>query len=379
MTSAGIDKIENVLSVDGSLSTDELATLTRISSEQLTLLLEEMYAQSKVGIKNGKWRLLSKTSFGAELKQLREDALIAINEAQSTLQKANKFGINTKSEEERLNNAKLKLDEKDLSNATKFANECKNHLDEEINEYDEAAKRNANQSLDFAYSKLKEAEKLGINVSNAQDLHKKAILEFDNIEYEKAIGYAEKCKKSAEEEISRYNHAKEQIRASKDIVENIKRVTPIPKAEKLIGTAESSLKVGNYNNAFKFVKQAEEEAFRLKKDYETQKEVSDFISSTESEITKIKSSGVRISKSEKLIEQAKSELSKNNFERAKELSNEAERLVHERKSGYELTFKLISEAERILNETKNKGVIISSDLLIKSKQAFDTGDYDPTL
>ena len=127
MKSAGIDRIENVLSVEGSLSTDELATLTRISSEQLTSLLEGMYAQSKVGIKNGKWRLLSKTSFGAELKQLREEALIAINEAHSTLQKANKFGINTKSEEERLNNAKLKLDEKDFSNATKFANECKNH------------------------------------------------------------------------------------------------------------------------------------------------------------------------------------------------------------------------------------------------------------
>jgi len=45
-------------------------------------------------------------------------------------------------------------------------------------------------------------------MSDAKDLHKKAILEFDNREYEKAIEYAEKCKKAAEDEISRYNHAK---------------------------------------------------------------------------------------------------------------------------------------------------------------------------
>jgi len=408
-----------------------------------------------------------------------------------------------------LNNAKLKLDEKDFSNAAKLANECRDSLERKINEYKQAAERSAKQALDSAYSKIKEAEKLGIDVSDAKDLHKKAILEFDNRAYEKAIEYAEKCKKAAEDEIRKYNHAKEQIEASKDIVKGIKKLISIPKAEELIEKAESALKVGNYNNAVKFAKEAEGEALRVKKDYENYKETSefissieseisrikssgvkipksnelieqakselnnnserakelareakrialerkeeykralnsissakttisgaknsgvtvssaedllnkakssldegkykeafelskqaeeealrlkethenytetsDFISSIDSEITKIKSSGVKILKSDDLIEQAKSELNKNNFEIAKELAEKAKRIAYERKSGYELAFRSISEAERILNETKNKGVIISSDLLTKSKQAFDDGDYEESV
>ena len=145
-----------------------------------------------------------------KLKQSREEALNAIGSAQSTLQNAKKLSINTKSEEEKLNNAKLKLDEKDFSNAAKLANECRDSLNLKIKDY-KAAERSAKQILEFAYSKIKEAEKLGINVSDAKDLHRKALSEFDKREYEKAIEYAEKCKKAAEDEISRYNHAKEQM------------------------------------------------------------------------------------------------------------------------------------------------------------------------
>jgi len=230
---------------------------------------------------------------GNAAKALKKIALNAINEAQSLLQQAKKLGINTKNEEEKLNNAKLKLDGKGFSKAAKLANECKNSLEREISEYRQA-ERSAKQSLDLAYSKIKEAENLGINVSDAKDLHKKAISKFDNRAYEKAIEYAEKCKKAAEDEIRKYNHAKEQIEASKDIVKGIKKLVSIPKAEELIEKAESALKVGNYNSAVKFAKEAEGEALRVKKAYETYKETSEFISSIESEIDEIRSSGVKI-------------------------------------------------------------------------------------
>ena len=122
-------------------------------------------------------------------------------------------------------------------------------------------------------------------------------------------------------------------------------------------------------------KKLAEEKLREQKERET----SEFISSIESEIAEIKSSGVKTQKSDELIEHAKSELKKNNFEIAKELANKAKKIATERKSEYESAFKSISEAERILNETKNKGVIISTDLLTKSKQAFDDGDYEESV
>ena len=268
-------------------------------------------------------------------KALEKIALNTINEAHSLLQQAKKLGINTKNEEGKLNNAKLKLDEKDFSTAIKLANECKNSLDLKIKDYKQEAERRAKQSLDIAYSKIKEAEKLGINVSDAKDLHKKAILEFDNRAYKKAIEYAEKSRKAAEDKISRYNHAKEQIEASKDIVKSIKKLVSIPKAEELIEKAESALKIGNYNSAVKLAKEAEEEALRVKKNYENYKETSEsIISSIESELTKIKNSGVKIPESEELIEHAKSELNNNNFERVKELAEEARRIAIERREEY---------------------------------------------
>ena len=66
---------------------------------------------------------------------MREKALQAIG-AHATLQNAKKVGINTKWDEEKLNNAKLKLDEENFSNAAKLANECRNSLNLKIRDYE---------------------------------------------------------------------------------------------------------------------------------------------------------------------------------------------------------------------------------------------------
>ena len=79
-------------------------------------------------------------------------------------------------------------------------------------------------------------------------------------------------------------------------------------------------------------------------------ETSDFISSTESEITEIENSGVKTPKSDELLERAKSELNNNNFEKAKDLVNKARWIALERKEGYDLAFDSTSVAERVFNE-----------------------------
>lgn len=110
---------------------------------------------------------------------------------------------------------------------------------------------------------------------------------------------------------------------------------------------------------------------------ELEKETSAFISSLESEITQLKSSGVTLRKAEELIKQAKKvELNKNNFERANDLAKEAKKEANERKAGYDSAFRSIFEAEAILSKTKAKGVIISTELLTKAKQTLNEGNYD---
>ncbi|RZB29436.1 MAG: hypothetical protein AEth_01164 [Candidatus Argoarchaeum ethanivorans] len=190
-----------------------------------------------------------------------------------------------------------------------------------------------------------------------------------------------------EEEIRCYDKALE-INPEYVYVWNNKGIAlrKLKRYEEAIGCYDKALDIDpKYERAKKNRKIAEvklreqKEKEQREEKIERERMTSDFVSSIESEISRIKSSGVKISKSIELIKQVKSELNKNNFERAKELAEEAKKIASERKSGYNLAFKSISESERILNKTKNKGVIISTDLLLKSKQALDTGDYEESV
>ena len=104
-----------------------------------------------------------------------------------------------------------------------------------------------------------------------------------------------------------------------------------------------------------------------------------YISPIESEIAELKSSGVKIQEAEQLLKQAKAELNENNFEQARELADKAKKVANERKAGYDLAFKSISEAEEIVSNVRSKGVVVSDKLLMKSKQAFDDGDYEEAI
>ena len=211
-----------------------------------------------------------------ELEEIeRKKALNTINEAQSLLQKAKKLGISTKWAEERLNNAKRKLDERDYSNATKLTNECKRGLEQKINEYKKAAERSAKQSLDFAYSKIKEAERLGINVSSAQDLHRKALSEFDNREYEKAKELAEEAKNIALKRKSEYDSAFKSISEAELAIENAKEFGCCDtfEAEELLNKARTGFEDGNYARSISDARRSEEIAREIKEESKPEIEV----------------------------------------------------------------------------------------------------------
>lgn len=168
----------------------------------------------------------------------------------------------------------------------------------------EQKRKEAQDAVNILNSVIKEAEKLGITITRSNELASSA---FDRAEYDNATNYANKGKEEIENRINRYKNALNQMNKSKSAVDNIRRFdlsfnTP----DELIKKAESELKTGNYDSAVKIAKEAEVGAVRIKKDYEASKEASALISSVESEITKIKSSGVKIPKSEESIELAKS-------------------------------------------------------------------------
>jgi len=119
------------------------------------------------------------------------------------------------------------------------------------------AEKRAKQVIDSTRSKIKEAEKLGINVLNARDLHKKAIFEFDNGGYEKAIEYAEKCKKAADERRTGYDLAAKLVSEAEKIVNKI-RSTGMEVSDELLIKSKQALDDGDYEETIKYAKQSEE-------------------------------------------------------------------------------------------------------------------------
>lgn len=111
----------------------------------------------------------------------------------------------------------------------------------------------------------------------------------------------------------------------------------------------------------------------LKKAYE---ESSAFISSIESKTMELKSSGVKIPETERLLEQAKAQLNKNNFSRADDLANRARKVANDREAEYDIAVESIYEAEEIVSKIRGEGVIVSDELLTKSKESLDDGDYE---
>ena len=148
---------------------------------------------------------------------------------------------------------------------------------------------------EFAYSKIKEAEKLGINVSDAKDLRRKALSEFDNREYERAKELAEEARRKAIERREEYNRALSLI-SEADLISEAESVGA---NMDLLKQSKQAFDNGKYKEAIKLA----EEALRAM--------TADFISSAKSEIEEIKRSGVNVEASERLICDAESELNEN--------------------------------------------------------------------
>jgi len=222
-----------------------------------------------------------------------------------------------------------------------------------------------------------------VKTSKSDELIEQAHSELKKGNYDRAVAIANRAEEVAVKVKKDYEVYKETADGISSIEARITKLknagVKIPKSGELMERAQSELKAGNYIRALELAKQAEEEAVRVKRDYEVYKETTEIISSIEAELAEIKKYGVKLPKSWELLEQAKAELTNHNFDRVREIAEEAKREASERKSAYDLASRSTSETEKKLTELQDKGVIISSELLTKSRQAFDNGSYDEAL
>ena len=220
-------------------------------------------------------------------------------------------------------------------------------------------------------------KKSGVKTPKYNEFIELAKAELSKNNFEKAKELANEARRIALETQESYEAAFDSISSTTDAINAAKNAEiDVSEAEGMLNNAQQLLVEGEYEDAFEFSDHAEDAVIRQKKTHESYVEASNVITSIESEILGLKNSGVKTPKYDELIEQAKAELSKNNFEKAEALANEASRIALKRKEWYNLSSDSLAAAERVFNETILKGVVISSGILAKTKQAFDTGDYE---
>jgi hypothetical protein len=201
----------------------------------------------------------------AEMAKKSQQLQKLIDEVQFTLQKAKSLGINTELDAEKLTNAKRKFDDADFSNATTLATECKSSLDEKINEYANSEKRSIKESIDFAFSKLKEAEQLGINVSDAHDLHETAISELNKNNFGTAKELAEELEDFINKAENKYREAQGELKSAESSIESAKEIGyDVSDAEARFKNTERIFEKGAYEEVIEASKQIEEQIKKLK-------------------------------------------------------------------------------------------------------------------
>ena len=127
-------------------------------------------------------------------------------------------------------------------------------------------------------------------------------------------------------ELKRKIEAKEKIKSLKSIVESKKRILFIPNAEELIEKAESTLKIGNYDDAVKWAKEAECIAKETDRKY---RDAWHQIRSAESAIEKVRDFGCDTLEVEELLNKTKLETEKGNYGEAISDASRSEEVVKE--------------------------------------------------
>jgi hypothetical protein len=141
------------------------------------------------------------------------------------------------------------------------------------------------------------------------------------------------------------------------------------------------LKAGNYEEATRSAKEAEEEALLIEKDYKARKEsyknASDSITSVDAILNDAKGYGMIVSSVKEIVGDARKSLEEGKYEEAYNLSIEAERIAKETDTKYRAAKDMIKSAKATI-ENANEFCTVSetTTLLAQANTAFSAGSYD---
>jgi hypothetical protein len=297
-----------------------------------------------------------------------KDASTQIDKSQSAIEKIEDFGAPVEKADELIQQAHSELKKGNYDRAIAIAKQAEEEAVRVKRDYE--VYKETSDVISEVEAEVARIKRSDVKTSKSDELIEQARSELNAGNYDRAVAIAKRAEEEAVKVKKDYEIYKETADGISSIEARIAQLqsssVATPKSEALMEQAQSELKTGNYVLALERAKQAEEEAVRVKEDHEVYTETTEIISSIEAELAEIKKYGVKLPKSGELLEQAKAELTKHNFDRVREIAEEAKRAASERKSAYERASRSTSETEKKLTELQDKGVIISSELLTKN-------------
>lgn len=333
--------------------------------------------------KSGK--LLWKYKIGYGIIQKISDekiAMEAIVQAQSMISEAKQLKIDVLDAEKLLEHAKEFEKKGEYENTIKKAEDARKLADKRKKKY---IKERAEDTIALARTFIRDAEKMGIDISEANKILKRAEIFLMHKEYESARANALKAREVVKEltEKSGVNIAKNAIfKAEKIINENKKLGIDLDEAVKYLQSAKVEEKRGAYKKAIEFANIAERKVKIVKKRY-LRKEILDIILSAQSTINELKLDGIDVLEVENLIKLANREVEKENYKKAEKIAINAKEKASELKkmSVRERAANIIVRARHIMMDTKSLGANIKNveKLLENSEKSMDDGKYEKAI
>jgi tetratricopeptide (TPR) repeat protein len=203
----------------------------------------------------------------------------------------------------------------------------------------------------------------------------------DRIKEKRKASKFEKIQKERRKEAERYEFNEEKKNASALIssvqskLEGIKSSgVKISKAEEGIERAKAAFNENNFTRVRQLANQAKKTASETM-------ETSKTIASIESELGKVKATGVKIPEADKEFERAKAVFTGKNFIKARQLANQAKKTASETKETHDKALSSIASATKQINATKSIGEDVASieTLLNKARNSLEEGNYENAL
>jgi hypothetical protein len=295
---------------------------------------------------------------------------VEVNAAKTKLDAVAKLGVDLSGVQELYEKAQSALEHKDYEGAIEYSKLC----------VAEAAKLEhkelAQDLIQLAETKLRDARALGVDISSAEELHTLARTAMDEHEFEKSMDYAKKCVDEIERLDQLYPQAQESIKsAERFIAELSESGLEFSVPQQLLADAKHAFESGEYGKAVELARQSETESSRLRQEYER---IADSIKLAQERINYAKQLGINVSKAEELFANIQPALDNKSYADAMEYAKlsfeEADRLCKD----YDRIAGVVQLSRSKIAVAKNLGADVgrAEKLYSEVQTAISKGDYD---